>query len=98
MTARRSSRDLWAAAASLVVGIALAVYLVVGHHPWDSGERMPIAAGRGVHPTDLLAVIPLTVGFGLAAWFVWRSGRRGRADRAGASVEASPGVRAPDHR
>lgn len=75
-----------AAAVSLIVGVGLAVYLVVGSHPWDSRESMPVGAGKGVHPTDLVAIVPLVAGVGLAIWFVWRSRRSARSD------EASPGV------
>jgi hypothetical protein len=89
---RRRSRDRLAAIASLLVGIGLAVYLVAGSHPWDSEEAMPIGVGKGIHPSDLLAVIPLLVGVGLAAWFAWRSRRPDAPDAPDAVDEASPGV------
>ena len=82
----RRSRDRLAAVASLLIGVGLAVYLVAGSHAWDSDEVMPIGPGKGIHPSDLLAVVPLVVGIGSAAWFAWRS-RRPRRDQA-----PSPGV------
>jgi hypothetical protein len=91
VTASRRSRDLVAAAVSLAVGGGLAVYLVLGHHPWDSSESMPVGPGEGIHPSDFLAIIPLVVGLGLAVWFVWRGRRSTRSDG------ASPGVH-PTHR
>jgi hypothetical protein len=86
---RRRSRDRLAAVASLVIGVGLAVYLVAGGHPWDSDEAMPVGAGKGIHPSDLLAVIPLVVGVGLAAWFAWRSRRPELADGASPVVPTS---------
>jgi H+/Cl- antiporter ClcA len=89
---RRRSRDRLAAVASLVIGLALAAFLVAGEHSWDSDQSMPIGVGKGIHPSDLLAVVPLVVGFGLAAWFAWRS------RRPDAAHEVSPGVATPHRR
>ncbi|MEZ5180780.1 MAG: hypothetical protein R2702_02730 [Acidimicrobiales bacterium] len=57
-----------AALVALGLGGLAAIMMVAGHQPWDGPQVASLTATHGLHRGDLLAVVPLLVGLGLARW------------------------------
>lgn len=57
-----------AAVVALVLGALAAAAWVGGEHRWDGRVVLTLAHDHGVHVGDSVAVIPLLLGIGLAAW------------------------------
>ena len=64
-------------AASLALGLMAAGAWVGGHHRWDGRVVLVISHDHGLHHGDWVAVIPVVLAGGLAAW-CWRQGGPGR--------------------
>jgi hypothetical protein len=60
--------------ASLGLGLVAAVMMVAGHPPWEGSTVVSLTATHGLHRGDVVALVPVAAGLGLAAW-CWRHGR-----------------------
>ena len=64
----------WVAAlTALALGAMAAGAWVGGKHRWDGRVVMTLTGTHGIHVGDALAVVPLVVSAGLAAWCLRRS-------------------------
>lgn len=64
-----------AALVALGLGGLAAVMLVAGHHPWDGPEVKGLTQTHGIHQGDVLAIVPVLAGIGLAWWCATRPPR-----------------------
>ena len=68
--------SLLAALAALALGAVAAVMMVAGHPPWEGRTVVALTGTHGLHRGDVVALVPLAVGAGLAAWCWTRGPRR----------------------
>lgn len=59
-----------AALTALGLGLVAAVMMVAGHPPWEGPTVVGLTATHGLHQGDVVALLPLAAGTGLA-WWCW---------------------------
>jgi hypothetical protein len=60
--------NLLAALTALALGGVAAVMMVAGHPPWEGRTVLSLTDTHGLHRGDVVALVPLAAGTGLAAW------------------------------
>lgn len=79
-----------AALVAFGLGVLAAVMMVAGHAPWDGPQVFALSATHGVHQGDVLAIVPLVAGTGLAWWCLHRPSHAAIAAMEQASMEPRP--------
>ncbi len=61
-----------AALVAVGLGLLAAVMMVAGHAPWEGPQVVSLSATHGLHRGDVVALVPVVAGVGLAWWCLRR--------------------------
>lgn len=59
-----------AALTALGLGAVCAILAIAGHPPWEGPTVIGLTDTHGLHQGDVVALVPLVIGTGLA-WWCW---------------------------